>query len=129
MVAAITGAPVFRRGNGSSDVLHAILEQLPTISRVCGHSKGALVIENSIQDLPPATTQRLHILTFGCPIDESGPKVAGYYQVLGLLDWLGWLNSIGNRPTRSIVSRHTTNTRVPLSMPIERLMQEPPRRG
>src|SRR5262249_8485344 len=64
---ALSGAPIFRRGNGSSDVLHAILEKMPGISRLCGHSKGALVIENAINDLLPEVTQGLHILTFGCP--------------------------------------------------------------
>jgi hypothetical protein len=118
---ATTGAPLFRRGNGSSDVLHAILRELPGISRVVGHSKGALVIENAINDLPSATTERLHIVTFGCPIDAAAPKVAGYQQVLGRLDWLGWLNSWGNSPDVEIVSHHSTNTWIPLSMPVARL--------
>jgi hypothetical protein len=117
---ASTGAPLFRRGNGSSDVLHAILKELPGISRVLGHSKGALVIKNAINDLPSKTTERLHIVTFGCPIDEA-PKVAGYYQVLGLLDGLGWLNSWDNPPDKEIVSHHSTNTWLPLSMPVARL--------
>jgi hypothetical protein len=116
-----TGAPLFRRGNGSSDVLHAILKELRGISRVLGHSKGALVIKNAINDLPPETTERLHIVTFGCPIEETAPKVAGYHQVLGRLDWLGWLNSWGNPPNVEIVSHHSTNTCIPLSMPVARL--------
>ena len=116
-----TGVPLFRRGNGSSDVLHAILSELRGISRVLGHSKGALVIKNAISDLPPETTGRLHIVTFGCPIDEAAPKVAGYHQVLGRLDWLGWLNSWGNSPDVEIVSHHSTNTWIPLSMPVAKL--------
>jgi hypothetical protein len=120
---ADTGAPVFRRGNGSSDVLHAILRELGGISRVLGHSKGALDIKNAINDLPSETTERLHIVTFGCPIDEAAPKVAGYHQVLGCLDWLGWLNSWGNPPDVEIVSHHSTNTWIPLSMPVVRLMR------
>jgi hypothetical protein len=115
---ADTGAPLFRRGNGSSDVLHAILRELRGINRVLGHSKGALVIKNAINDLPSEVTERLHIATFGCPIDEAAPKVAGYHQVLGRLDLLGWLNSWGNPPEVEIVSHHSTNTWIPLSMPV-----------
>jgi hypothetical protein len=118
---ASTGAPLFRRGNGSSDVLHTILKELPGIRRVLGHSKGALVIKNAINDLPSKTTERLHIVTFGCPIDEAAPKLAGCYQVLGLLDGLGCLNSWGNPPDKEIVSHHSTNTWLPLSMPVARL--------
>ena len=122
-----TGAPVFRRGNGSSDVLHAILMELPGISRVLGHSKGALDIKNAINDLPSETTERLHVVTFGCPIDAAAPKVAGYHQVLGCLDLLGWLNSWGNPPNVEIVSHHSTNTWIPLSMPVVRLTELPAR--
>jgi hypothetical protein len=64
---AENGAPVFQRGSGSSDVLHAILKDVPGIGRVFGHSKGALVIENAILDLPRDTRERLNIVTFGCP--------------------------------------------------------------
>ncbi len=121
---ADTGAPLFRRGSGSSDVLHAILRELPCISRVLGHSKGALVIKNAISDLPAATTERLHIVTFGCPIDEAAPRVASYHQVLGRLDWLGWLNCWGNPPDVEILSHHSTNTWIALSMPVARLTRD-----
>jgi len=115
------GAPLFRRGSGSSDVLHAILKELPSINQVLGHSKGALVIKNAINDLPSETTARLHIVTFGCPIDEAAPKVARYHQVLGRLDWLGWLNAWGNPPGVEILSHHSTNTWIALSMPVTSL--------
>lgn len=111
-----TGAPVFRRGSGSSDVLHAILEETPGIVRLFGHSKGALVIENAIHDLPGATAERLEIVTFGCPIAEDTP--ATYRQFLGWLDPLGLFNSWGNAPDRLIPARHTTNTWLPLSTPV-----------
>jgi hypothetical protein len=114
---ASTGAPVFQRGSGSSDVLHAILEEVPTITGVFGHSKGALVIENSILSLPEETTQRLHIVTFGCPIGETTPT-AGYCQFLGLIDGLGVLNSWGNRPEMLFLAHHSTNTSIPFSMPV-----------
>ena len=39
------GAPIFRYGSGSSDVLHALLEHRVTPFRLLvGHSKGALQI-------------------------------------------------------------------------------------
>lgn len=113
---AENGAPVFERGSGSSDVLHAILKRVPGIDRLFGHSKGALVIENAILDLGDATTERLHIVTFGCPIAESTP--AAYRQILGWFDWLGLLNSWGNAPDLLIPAHHTTNTWLPLSTPV-----------
>jgi hypothetical protein len=117
---ASTGAPVFRRGSGSSDVLHAVLRGASNISRLFGHSKGALVIENAILGLPKETTERLHIATFGCPIGEDTP-VNSYSQVLGLFDGLGWMNSWGNRPESTIPTHHSTNTRIPFSMPVSLL--------
>ena len=70
---ANTGAPVFQRGSGSSDVLHAILKEVPNLYRLFGHSKGALVIENAIRSLPRDTIQRLHVVTFECVIEEDTP--------------------------------------------------------
>jgi hypothetical protein len=122
-VEAGNGVPLFRRGNGSSDVLHSLLSELPGIRRLFGHSKGALVIHNAIVDQPIETTSRLQIVTFGCPIDESAPPVAGFHQVLGRLDGLGWLNAWGNQPDLQITSLHSTNTSIPLSMPIARLTE------
>src|SRR6516164_2969197 len=44
------GAPTFRYGSGSSDVLHGLLEHRVTPFRLLvGHSKGALQINNAIQ--------------------------------------------------------------------------------
>lgn len=116
---APNGAPLFERGNGSSDVLHAILREVPGISQLYGHSKGALVIANAI--LGAATTpNRLRIVTFGCPVGMSLPS-RDYRQILGWFDWLGWLNSWGNRPTQWIAATHTTNTMLPLSIPVAAL--------
>ena len=117
---ANTGAPVFQRGNGSSDVLHAILKEVTNISRVFGHSKGALVIENAILSLPRETTERLKVVTFGCPIAEDTPT-AGYSQFLGVIDGLGLLNSWGNPPETVVPTHHSTNTSIPLSMPVSLL--------
>ena len=119
-IEASTGAPVFRHGSGSSDVLHAVLKDAPNLNRVVGHSKGALVIENAIHGLPREATERLHVVTLGCPIDEGTPT-ANYSQFLGLFDGLGLLNSWGNRPETTIPSHHSTNTRLPLSMPVSLL--------
>jgi len=112
---AETGAPVFERGSGSSDVLHSILRGSDRIDLLFGHSKGALVIGNAIHDLPEETTKRLHVTTFGCPIQEDAPG-AKYLQFLGLIDGLGQLNSWGNRPEVWLYTHHSTNTTIPLSM-------------
>jgi len=111
---------VFQRGNGSSDVLHAILKEVTNISRVFGHSKGALVIENAILSLPRETTERLNVVTFGCPIAEDTPT-AGYSQFLGVIDGLGLLNSWGNPPETVVPTHHSTNTSILLSMPVSLL--------
>jgi hypothetical protein len=117
---ANTGAPVFQRGNGSSDVLHEILKEVTNISRVFGHSKGALVIENAILSLPRETTERLQVVTFGCPIAEETPT-AGYSQFLGVIDGLGLLNSWGNPPNTVVPTHHSTNTNILLSIPVSLL--------
>jgi hypothetical protein len=118
--AADTGAPVFRRGSGSSDVLHSILRESDYIEHVFGHSKGALSIGNALHDLPEAITERLRVTTFGCPIEEDAPGAA-YLQILGLIDPLGLLNSWGNRPEVRPLAHHSTNTAIPLSMPVSLL--------
>src|SRR5204863_6672283 len=90
---AARGAPIFRYGSGSSDVLHALLQHRVTPFRLLvGHSKGALQINNAIQSLAPARTQGLRVVTLGCPVAEN---VAGvdYHQYLGLFDALGQLNA------------------------------------
>ncbi len=117
---ADTGAPVFRRGSGSSDVLHSILKESENIDHVFGHSKGALAIGNAIHDLPEKTTARLRVTTFGCPIEEDAPGAA-YLQFLGLIDQLGLLNSWGNHPEVRPFTHHSTNTAIPLSMPVSLL--------
>jgi hypothetical protein len=85
---------------------------VPSINGVVGHTKGALVIENAIHGLPREATERLHVVTLGCPIDEGTPA-ANYSQFLGLFDGLGLLNSSGNRPDTTIPSHHSTNKSVP----------------
>jgi hypothetical protein len=118
-----TGAPVFQRGNGSSDVLHAILKDTAQIERLYGHSKGALVIENAIADLPKERTAALQIVTFGCAIDGTTPA-RDYRQILGVIDGLGFLNSWGSWARMPIVltpSHHSTNGWIALSMPVARL--------
>ena len=120
------GAPMFPRGSGpsfpagstqSSNALHAILKDVPNINRVFGHSKGAVAIKHAIQSLPRETTQRLHVVTFGCAIAEDTPT-ARYSQFLGLIDGLGLLSSWGNPWHTLIRTHHSTNTSIPLSMPV-----------
>jgi len=114
----LNDAPVFTRGSGSADVLHAILDAAPRITRLFGHSKGALVIESALAGQAPS--QPLNIVTFGCPIGEDVPG-ARYEQFLGLLDWLGALNAWGNAPEKTPLACHSTNTRLPLSMGVKAL--------
>jgi hypothetical protein len=118
---APTGAPVFRQGSAASDDLHAILQNVPGISRLVGHSKGALAIENALRSLSPARTDNLSVLTFGCVISEDlGHQ--NYVQYLGWIDALGILNSSGHVPEFRPFTHHSTNTFIPLSMPVAKLM-------
>jgi hypothetical protein len=89
---AATGAPVFRHGSAASDDAHAILQHVPGISRLIGHSKGALAIENALRSLPADRTKRLAVFTFGCVISEELTRQS-YAQYLGWIDALGILNS------------------------------------
>jgi hypothetical protein len=113
---AAGGAPVFRYGSGSSDVLHALLAHRATPFRLLvGHSKGALQINNALQSLPAERTQGLQVVTLGCPIGEN---VAGveYHQYLGLFDALGQANAWGHRPEHWAPTWHSTNPLLPPAM-------------
>ena len=120
---ASTGAPVFRHGSAASDDVHAILKHVPGITRLVGHSKGALAIENALRSLPQKRTQDLTVLTFGCVIAEEqvGTK---YKQYLGWIDPLGTLNSWGRVPESRPFAGHSTNTLLPLSLAVAALMSE-----
>jgi len=112
----VRGAPIFRYGSGSSDVLHALLERRTTPFRVLvGHSKGALQINNAIQSLPAERTQGLRVVTLGCPIGESVPGV-DYHQYLGLFDALGQLNAWGHSADHRPLTWHSTNPALPPAM-------------
>ena len=113
---APSGAPVFRYGSGSSDVLHALLKHRATPFRLLvGHSKGALQINNAIQSLPAERTQGLHVVTLGCPIAENVGGVR-YHQHLGLFDALGQLNAWGHWPEYWPPTWHSTNPVLPPAM-------------
>lgn len=110
------GAPVFRHGSGSSDVLHALMkERAKPFSIVVGHSKGALQIGNALRSLDPDRTQGLRVVTLGCPIAEDAPG-AVYHQYLGLFDALGQLNMWGHWPEYWPPTWHTTNSGLPPAM-------------
>jgi hypothetical protein len=110
------GAPIFRYGSGSSDVLHALLEYRVTPFRLLvGHSKGALQINNAIQSLPAERTQGLRVVTLGCPIGENVTGV-DYHQYLGLFDALGQLNAWGHWPDHWPPTWHSTNPVLPPAM-------------
>jgi hypothetical protein len=118
------GAPIFRFGSGSSDVLHALIEHRVTPFRLLvGHSKGALQINNAIQSLPAERTRGLRVVTLGCPIGEN---VAGvdYHQYLGLFDALGQLNAWGHRPDHWPPTWHSTNPVLPPAMAAGKMTSE-----
>ena len=96
----------FRRGSPESDILHAILEHAPQITRLYGHSKGSLCIGNAIAGLHPDRAKALEVTTFSAVIQEESP--ARFAQILGRIDPLGQLNSWGNSPERWIerVAQH-----------------------
>jgi len=110
------GAPMFRYGSGSSDVLHALLEDPGTRFRLLvGHSKGALQINNAIQSLEANRTDGLRVVTLGCPIPHTVTGVQ-YHQYLGLFDALGQLNAWANRPDHWPPTWHSTNPAFPPAM-------------
>jgi hypothetical protein len=110
------GAPVFRYGSGSSDVLHALLEhRVAPFRLLIGHSKGALQINNAIQSLPSERTQGMRVVTLACPIAEDVPGV-DYHQYLGLFDALGQLNAWGHLPEHWPPTWHSTNPTLPPAM-------------
>ncbi len=112
----VRGAPIFRCGSGSSDVLHALLEHRVTPFRLLvGHSKGALQINNAIQSLPAERTQGLRVVTLGCPI-RADVTNAEYHQYLGLFDALGQLNAWGHSPDHWPPTWHSTNPVLPPAM-------------
>ncbi|MCE4556814.1 hypothetical protein [Pelomonas cellulosilytica] len=130
---AVHGAPVFRHGSGSSDVLHALmLHRRTPFQLLVGHSKGALQIGNAILSLPTERTSGLRVVTLGCPIAESDAGV-DYFQYLGLFDALGQLNAWGHSPTEWVPTWHSTNPKLPPAMDAGKLTaksaaERPPKR-
>jgi hypothetical protein len=114
--------PSYRRGSPESDILHAILLDAPQITRLYGHSKGSLCIGNAILSLPEDRARGLEVTTFSAVIKEECP--AGFEQILGSIDSLGQLNSWGNWPERWIGAWHSTNTMLPLTVPVAKLTRE-----
>jgi hypothetical protein len=124
---APTGAPVFRQGSAASDDVHAILEAVSRITRLVGHSKGALAIENALRSLSDSA-RALAVLTFGCVIGEERQNTT-YVQSLGWIDGLGILNSSGHTPDLRPFAHHSTNTFIPLSMQVESSLEQAKRDG
>jgi hypothetical protein len=114
--------PVLRRGSPESDILHAILEHTLQITRLYGHSKGSLCIADAIAGLRPDRARALEVTTFSAVIEEESP--ARFAQILGRIDPLGQLNSWGNLPERWIEAWHSTNTMLPLTVPVSKLTAE-----
>ena len=110
------GAPVFRHGSGSSDVLHTLMRDRPSpFKLLVGHSKGALQIGNALRSLDPDRTRGVRVVTLGCPIAKDAPG-AVYHQYLGLFDALGQLNMWGHWPDHWPPTWHTTNPSMPPAM-------------
>lgn len=106
---SLHGAPVYRHGSGSSDVLHALMQDRPSPFRLLvGHSKGALQIGNALRSLDPDRTKDVRVVTLGCPIAQDAPG-AIYHQYLGLFDALGQLNMWGHWPDHWPPTWHSTN--------------------
>jgi hypothetical protein len=118
----INGAPVFRTGCGSSDVLHALMKRVP-VDCVVGHSKGALAIGNALNSLDADEVKGLRVVTLGCPIAETIPG-ATYHQYLGVFDALGQANAWGHKPNAWVATDHSTNAALPLSMDAGALAKE-----
>jgi hypothetical protein len=118
----VLGDEAFRSGSPESDILHQILLQAPQIKRLYGHSKGALCIQNAVRGLPAERYDDLHVTTFGCVVQEE--TAADYNQIMGDVDSLGQLNSWGNWPEQWIKSWHSTNSMLPLTMPIADLVKQ-----
>jgi hypothetical protein len=116
-VLAETGAPVFRHGSAASDDVHAILEAVPAITRLVGHSKGALAIENALRSLSAPRAGGISVFTLGCVIEEEFSDKR-YQQTLGWLDALGSLNSWNRTPEHRAFTHHSTNSAIPLSMQV-----------
>jgi hypothetical protein len=110
-----TGAPGLPPWCAASDDVHAILQAVRGISRVVGHSKGALAIENAFRSLTPERTQDISVRTLGCVISEAVP-CRDYVQYLGWIDFIGIINSWTNLPEHRLLAHHSTNTVIPLSM-------------
>lgn len=119
-----TGAPVFRHGSAASDDVHAILEAVPHITRLVGHSKGALAIQNALRSLPTTRAEGISVITLGCVIAEEFPQ-NGYEQYLGWLDALGTLNSWNRRPEHRVFTHHSTNSAIALSMQVASCVAPP----
>ena len=109
--------------DSAQDVLQELIAR-PSVTRVIGHSKGSLEIANAVEALQPVIATRppsstLKIGTLGAVV--AIPDDVGSCQVLGSLDFLGWLNS---RPdvARHLIPNvwHSLNPSVPLAMSLHR---------
>ena len=120
-VVALVGSPTLL--DSAQDVLRELIVQ-PSVTRVIGHSKGSLEIANAVAALQSVIASRapanpLKIGTLGAVV--AVPDDVGICQVLGGLDFLGWLNS---RPdvARHLIPNvwHSLNPCVPLAMSLQR---------
>ena len=110
-----------RAGCPESEILHDVLRAAPKIKRLYGYSKGALCLQNALRSLPPERAAGLRVTTFGCVVEEE--TGADHNQILGRFDWLGQMQSWGNWPERWIRSWSSTDTMLPMTMPVGDLVK------
>lgn len=80
----------------SSDTLFEIVKKASNIDLIVGHSKGSVIIMNTLNRLSDdqkKERKNLNVVTFGCvvvPPDWLSGRVSQY---IGKSDWLGYINS------------------------------------
>ena len=109
--------------DSAQDILQELIAR-PMVTRVIGHSKGSLEIANAVEALQSAIAKRaptsaLKIGTLGAVV--ALPDDVRICQVLGGLDFLGWLNSRTD-VVRHLIPNvwHSLNPSVPLAMSLQR---------
>jgi len=109
--------------DSTQDVLQELMAR-PSVTRVIGHSKGGLEIANAVEALQSAITKRsptrpLKVGTLGTVV--ALPDDVQICQVLGGLDFLGWLNSRADIMRHLIPNVwHSLNPSIPLAMSLQR---------
>jgi len=70
-----------------------------------------------LRSLPSDRPKEITVHTFGCVISEA-VSCKQNSQYLGLIDALGFLNSLNNVPEYRPIADHNTNSLIPLSLQV-----------